>query len=268
MAAASDEEDDYMSAAFISTEQDIRPGIPIARRVQEAYQKEQKHKEANLKNRQKSLKEEEKERREIVLNSAIGNENKGFALLQKMGYKKGQSLGKHGDGIAEPIPLRIKTGRSGLGHEELQKRKAEEKLENYRRKIQMRQHASEQAADHFRLRFKSKHEEMRIETDFRKSQRACLQLDEQKGIQAPQELWFWPKIEKLKEEEEEEEEEEEGEGDQEDSTAEELSSLEMLQALTAYLREKYFYCIWCGTAYEDEDDLASSCPGDCAADHD
>ncbi|KAJ1212288.1 hypothetical protein NDU88_007595 [Pleurodeles waltl] len=110
MAAASDEEDDYMSAAFISTEQDIRPGIPIARRVQEAYQKEQKHKEANLKNRQKSLKEEEKERREIVLNSAIGNENKGFALLQKMGYKKGQSLGKHGDGIAEPIPLRIKTG--------------------------------------------------------------------------------------------------------------------------------------------------------------
>lgn len=266
MAASSDEEEDYMSAAFISTEQDLRPGLPIARRIQEVYQKEQKHKEANLKNRQKSLKEEEKERRDTVLNSAIGNENKGFALLQKMGYKKGQSLGKHGDGIAEPIPLHIKTGRSGLGHEELQKRKAEEKLEHYRRKIQMRQRASEQAADNFRLRVKSKQEEMRIEADFRKSQRACLQLDEQRGLQAPREPWFWPKIDKP-EDEEEEEEEEDGD-DREDSTAEELSHLEKLQALTAYLREKHLYCIWCGTAYEDGEDLASSCPGDCAADHD
>lgn len=42
------------------------------------------------------------------------------------------------------------TGRSGLGHEELKKRKAEEKLENYRQKLHMKIQANEQAADQFR----------------------------------------------------------------------------------------------------------------------
>lgn len=41
-------------------------------------------------------------------------------------------------------------GRSGLGHEELKKRKAEEKLENYRQKLHMKIQANEQAADQFR----------------------------------------------------------------------------------------------------------------------
>ncbi|XP_069488637.1 G patch domain-containing protein 11 [Ambystoma mexicanum] len=277
MAAVSDEEDDYMSAAFVSTQRDVRPGLPLARRTQVAYQKEQKAKEANLKNHQKSLKEVEKERRETVLSSAIGNENKGFALLQKMGYKKGQSLGKHGDGIAEPIPLHVKTGRSGLGHDALQKRKAEEKLENYRRKIQMRQRTCEQAADHFRMRFKSKHEELKIEGDLRKSQTACLQLDEQSSIQEPHEEWFWPKFAQDDDDEDDEEEEEEEEDDdeeveegeeQEEVAPGELSSLEKLQVLTAYLRQQHLYCIWCGTAFEDQDDLSSNCPGDCSADHD
>lgn len=76
--------------------QDVRPGLPMVRRVKEAIQKEEKQKEANEKNRQKSIKEEEKERRDLVLKSALGNENKGFALLQKMGYKSGQALGKSG----------------------------------------------------------------------------------------------------------------------------------------------------------------------------
>lgn len=68
----------------------------MVRRVKEAIQKEEKQKEANEKNRQRSIKEEEKERRDLVLKSALGNENKGFALLQKMGYKSGQALGKSG----------------------------------------------------------------------------------------------------------------------------------------------------------------------------
>ena len=70
--------------------------MPMVRRVKEAIQREEKQKEANEKNRQKSIKEEEKERRDLVLKSALGNENKGFTLLQKMGYKSGQALGKSG----------------------------------------------------------------------------------------------------------------------------------------------------------------------------
>ncbi|GAB5569906.1 G patch domain-containing protein 11 [Prionailurus iriomotensis] len=90
------EEEDYMSDSFINVQQDIRPGLPMLRQIREARRKEEKQQEANLKNRQKSLKEEEQERRDIGLKNALGCENKGFALLQKMGYKSGQALGKSG----------------------------------------------------------------------------------------------------------------------------------------------------------------------------
>ncbi|PIO38732.1 hypothetical protein AB205_0193800 [Aquarana catesbeiana] len=95
--AGEEEEDDYMSDNFINSLKDVRPGIPVPRSVKASYQKEERQKESNIKNRQKSLKEVEKERRDTVLNEALSNENKGFALLQKMGYKKGQALGKQGN---------------------------------------------------------------------------------------------------------------------------------------------------------------------------
>ncbi|XP_074805107.1 G patch domain-containing protein 11 isoform X1 [Natator depressus] len=237
-----EEDDDYMSDSFINVQQDVRPGLPMVRHVKEAIQKEEKQREANQKNRQKSLKEEERERRDTVLKSALGNENKGFALLQKMGYKSGQALGKSGEGIVEPIPLNIKTGRGGLGHEELQKRKAEERLENYRKKIHMKKQADEEAADQFRMRFKSKQEERKVEGDLRKSQRACQQLDIQKDIKVPKEIWYWTEPDQEEKDQEEEEKDEYKGSD--------LSVIEKLQILTAYLREEHLYCIWCGTAYE------------------
>ncbi|KAG6934101.1 G-patch domain containing 11 [Chelydra serpentina] len=255
-----EEDDDYMSDSFINVQQDVRPGLPMVRHVKEAIQKEEKQKEANQKNRQKSLKEEERDRRDTVLKSALGNENKGFALLQKMGYKSGQALGKSGEGIVEPIPLNIKTGRGGLGHEESQKRKAEERLENYRRKIHMKKQTDEEAADQFRMRFKSKQEERKIEGDLRKSQRACQQLDTEKDIKVPKEIWYWTEPEQEEKDQEEEEKDEDKGSD--------LSVLEKLQILTAYLREEHLYCIWCGTAYEEAADLSSNCPGDSSADHD
>nr|XP_013799373.1 PREDICTED: G patch domain-containing protein 11 isoform X2 [Apteryx mantelli mantelli] len=164
------------------------------------------------------------------------------------------------EGIVEPIPLSIKTGRSGLGHEEFKKRKAEEKLENYRQKLHMKKKANEQAADQFRIRFKNKQEEHKMEGDLRKSQRACQQLDMQKDIDVPKEIWFW-----IEPEEEEKKDEEEKEGE---CTSSDFSVSEKLQILTAYLREEHFYCIWCGITYEDSEDLSSNCPGDSAADHD
>lgn len=68
----------------------------MVRRVKEAMKKETLAKEKNVKNRQKTYKEQEKESRETALQSSISNDNKGFALLQKMGYKAGQGLGKKG----------------------------------------------------------------------------------------------------------------------------------------------------------------------------
>lgn len=74
----------------------MKPGVSMVRRVKEVMKKEIKQKETNIRNRQKTYKEQEKESREAALQSTISNANKGFALLQKMGYKAGQGLGKEG----------------------------------------------------------------------------------------------------------------------------------------------------------------------------
>lgn len=257
----SEEEEDYMSDAFLSKIQDVKPGVSMVRRVKEAMKREEQQKEKNIKNRQKTYKETEKESREVALQSSISNENKGFALLQKMGYKAGQGLGKEGAGRVDPIPLNIKTDRGGIGLEELKKRKAEEELEHYRQKVRAKQQNETKSLEDFRSRVRTEREERKIEGDLRRSQRSCEQLDTQKGITVPREAWYWPKVTADDEDDDCEEE------DEEEDTVE-LTSFDKLQILTSYLRGVHFYCIWCGTAYNDEEDLSSNCPGDTAADHD
>ncbi|XP_028324498.1 G patch domain-containing protein 11 isoform X1 [Gouania willdenowi] len=257
----SDEEEDYMSDAFLNKLQDVKPGVSMPRRVKEAMKKEEQHKEKNVKNRQKTYKEQEKESREAALQSTISNENKGFALLQKMGYKSGQGLGKQGAGRVDPIPLNIKTDRGGIGLEEVKKRKAEEELEHYRQKVRARQQNETKSLEAFRSRVRTEREERKIEGDLRRSQRSCEQLDSQKGIAVPREDWYW-----IQTKDEDEEDELEDQDEQEDIV--ELTPFDKLQILTSYLRGVHFYCIWCGTTYNDEDDLDSHCPGDTAADHD
>ncbi|XP_070772375.1 G patch domain-containing protein 11 isoform X2 [Enoplosus armatus] len=256
----SDEEEDYMSDAFLTKIQDVKPGVSMVRRVKEAMKKETQQKETNIKNRQKTFKEQEKESREAALQNSISNENKGFALLQKMGYKAGQGLGKKA-GRVDPIPLNVKTGRGGIGMEEVKKRKAEEELEHYQQKVRAKQQNETKSLEDFRSRVRTEREERKIEGDLRRSQRACEQLDSQKGITVPREDWYWPKAVETDDEEDGLKEEEEEEEEEEDI------SFDKLQILTSYLRGIHFYCIWCGTTYNDEDDLCANCPGDTAADH-
>jgi len=37
---------------------------------------------------------------------------------------------------------------------------------------------------------------------------------------------------------------------------------ERLQRVLTYLRQKYFYCFWCGTRYDSQQDLDANCPGE------
>lgn len=93
---------------------DVKPGVSMVRRVKEALKKETKQKETNVRNRQKTFKEQEKESREAALQNTISNENKGFALLQKMGYKAGQGLGKKGKKKKKIVPKKRKRCFSSL----------------------------------------------------------------------------------------------------------------------------------------------------------
>ena len=45
---------------------------------------------------------------------ALGPENRGFAMMVKMGWSKGTALGAHGQGILEPIKQRVRLTRAGL----------------------------------------------------------------------------------------------------------------------------------------------------------
>ncbi|XP_051533154.1 angiogenic factor with G patch and FHA domains 1-like isoform X3 [Myxocyprinus asiaticus] len=45
----------------------------------------------------------------------IGDENKGRQMLEKMGWKRGEGLGKDGAGMKDPIQLELRKAQSGLG---------------------------------------------------------------------------------------------------------------------------------------------------------
>ncbi|XP_026875118.2 angiogenic factor with G patch and FHA domains 1 isoform X1 [Electrophorus electricus] len=45
----------------------------------------------------------------------ISEENKGRRMLERMGWKSGEGLGRDGAGITEPIGLKVRPGQSGLG---------------------------------------------------------------------------------------------------------------------------------------------------------
>jgi len=76
---------------------DVRPGL-VSQSVSRRYQNEAKHRATNLANRQqnKPRQQLETEQRDEGLKIAITAENKGFKLLEKMGYKPGTGIGKKG----------------------------------------------------------------------------------------------------------------------------------------------------------------------------
>eukprot|EP00350_Pseudokeronopsis_sp_OXSARD2_P000463 CAMPEP_0170564166 /NCGR_PEP_ID=MMETSP0211-20121228/71456_1 /TAXON_ID=311385 /ORGANISM="Pseudokeronopsis sp., Strain OXSARD2" /LENGTH=123 /DNA_ID=CAMNT_0010883319 /DNA_START=94 /DNA_END=465 /DNA_ORIENTATION=+ len=52
-------------------------------------------------------------------NTPLTAENKGYQMLQKLGFKQGEGLGKKDHGRTAPLPLVIKNGKFGIKYEEL-----------------------------------------------------------------------------------------------------------------------------------------------------
>lgn len=82
-----------------------------------------------------------------------------------------------GTGCVEPVPIALKSDRSGLGREAALKEIAAEKLA-----IMARQRAKATNTQDYRARLARKAVERQIEGDLRKSQRICEQLDTSKVI--------------------------------------------------------------------------------------
>ena len=80
-----------------------------------------------------------------------------------------------GTGCKEPVPIALKSDRSGLGREAALKEIAAEKLA-----IMARQRARATNTQDYRARLARKAVERQIEGDLRKSQRVCEQMDTSK----------------------------------------------------------------------------------------
>ena len=92
-------DDDYMSDAFLKTLEDVRPGL----KSRSQKRKDRASEPAKLEPKHKRIKAQECELREKALATPISTDNKGFSMLQKMGYKRGMGLGKAGERVIHSI---------------------------------------------------------------------------------------------------------------------------------------------------------------------
>lgn len=198
------------------------------------------------------------------------NNSIGLSLMQKMGFKIGQSLGVSGQGIKEPIRIVKKSDKRGLKEESSETAPVDvsESIETY----------VSRSAD--------KHEIMRNSKTISKLQRFCYQASDDdmrvdEGVVQPKQvnvLWRLCALEQLKKpvrkrtvlinDEKLDNENPESDDDAELEEWELLSVHEQLAALLKLTRGTFFYCPYCQVQFRDKEDLEENCPGPSFADHD
>ncbi|KAF2362542.1 protein of unknown function DUF4187 [Trinorchestia longiramus] len=278
-----EEEEDYMSDNFLakctSEVQDIRPGMPMSYSAKRKIQLEKKKKEEKKAALEKKKQQPSaKERLQEGLERALEESNKGFAMLMKMGYKPGTSLGDKGEGRVEPIKVEIKSDRGGLGLKQMLMERKREKEQRYL--ARMKKQAAEFDPNAFRERKRQEMLAKQLEADLAKCQRVCYSLDTKEGRMEPMEWYFWPPHLLPTEEDENDTcttEDAEARAnssnsdtvDEKESENNEYWQVEVrVDVVTSYLRHAYHYCIWCGTTYEGDEDMADHCPGTTKEEHD
>ena len=95
--------EDYMSDSFLLGLEDVRPGL----KTRSQKRKDKASEPSITQPKHKKLKASEQEARSKGLATHISTENKGFSMLQKMGYKKGMGLGKKGEIVRLKISISI-----------------------------------------------------------------------------------------------------------------------------------------------------------------
>lgn len=114
-----EEEEDYMSDAFLAaattapTKGDFRRDNRDVRRLRELEEKRKRAlEEQRLRNPSKKARvERERETLSAGLETPLDESNKGFAMLQRMGYKQGSGLGRNQTGRVEPVAIELKAGQ-------------------------------------------------------------------------------------------------------------------------------------------------------------
>lgn len=195
----SDEVEDYMSNDFLKKIPDTRPGLVHSKIQVKKIETEKKHRQSNARNLQESSKNLEKINRDEALNkSSLTDQNKGFSLMKKMGYKTGEALGRSKPNESkssvniEPISVEIKLDRGGLGQVEERKRKLKE-IETLKKRIcESRIYNEKQTAQIYLENKRAKFNLRKLIHNLHKCQKVCYQLDSDKDLKKPEVKWFWP----------------------------------------------------------------------------
>jgi Domain of unknown function (DUF4187) len=234
------EEDDYMAMAV--PEPSVIPQTYTHHRLKQLKRSEEK-------GRIISPKVTELERREEGLETELDSSNKGFKMLAKMGFKPS-------DDSAKPISVTLKSDKKGLGVQVNEiatrvstKHEKKAKDDEFIRK-----------KDGFRVAQSGNFDVRLAMKDVSKARKACQDLDEKHDRERTE---FWPVRPQLLQLDDGQTRVIEDEGE-----FEMLDPGVQLVAVNDYLRNEYFYCIWCGEVYDDAEMLASECPGEARADHD
>ncbi|KAE9550510.1 hypothetical protein FO519_006284 [Halicephalobus sp. NKZ332] len=289
----SDSDDDYMSAAFLDDIQDVRPGIARSQAQKRALGICARSESAAEAMRARPKKADlEKIRREEALSKPVGEESKGFSLLSKMGYKPGMTLGKPKEGstaLAEPLELNMRLGRGGVGIETEEKEEQKVRVEAHFKQMKEIVEKQEELLVDYRKRKRTTIDVKQVSGDLWKMRKACQELDIQIGLDMPSVSWFWPiykdrtgeihedpmnfKNRKLEMEEEKEVKYIYANGKEslpevriEDLDEDELA--DRLSALVEYLKKTHNYCHWCGSKFENPEELLGQCPGGTREAHD
>ena len=97
-----------LHGSFISQNQDSKSNRHMDRQGQK-----QNTRNPRLKSAEKTVEERS---REAGLDCKLGEDNKGFAMLKKMGFREGGGLGREGrEGMKEPVGIAVRRGREGFG---------------------------------------------------------------------------------------------------------------------------------------------------------
>lgn len=218
-----------------------------------------------------------------ALRTPMDASNKGLKLMQKMGYKTGESLGTSTYGPSEPVVLELKHGREGIGYAADQKRRrteAQAEIETQRK----------EAKSDFRQKIKEEQEQRETLLHIQKAQRLCINLEHPDPDQAygaddlrSLNVFYRGYIRDLREKDrlallkkarlysDEDRYSDLEEADPEDDAElDEFLALplsDQLDAILHYLRSKYFHCFWCMVTYNDEEDMGKHCPGINEEDH-
>ncbi|KAL1132043.1 hypothetical protein AAG570_011651 [Ranatra chinensis] len=167
----SGEEEDYMSDTFL-LENDVRPGLIHCRILKRTHELSKKKDKIEDEKKQKlTVKSLAEAKLKDGLEKPICSDNKGFNLLRKMGFSPGKGLGKSGEGRLEPVPIKLKNDRVGLGRETVIR-------EISQMMASMKEKRMESCStENYRAWRREQFTEKQNFKDLSKSQRICFELD-------------------------------------------------------------------------------------------